>query len=153
MTYIAPICLVLFVIAFVALFSPRTPKIAKTLRQVPQELGPGETVESLTADLEVAMADAVEQLDACVDYITRENWVGLSETETKKRVRARRRYIAALEAWRKAQECLQFDGTNGNYDLKMIGSIPLVRRAGIVKANQAAQQARELQEYIRSPQE
>lgn len=115
-----------------------------------QEFAPGETLGTLTADLELAIDEAVRELDVCVEYITRKNWQGLSESEIKqKRVPARRRYIFALEAWRTAQECLQFDGTKGSANLRLLGSIPLVRRAGIQKAKESAQLARELQTLIR----
>jgi hypothetical protein len=96
------------------------------------------------------MATAVRELDICQPHIMRDNWPALSKPERDKRVIARRRYIIALEEWRKAEECLLYDGTNGNIDLRMIGSIPLVRRAGIHKARSSVKLARELQQDMRS---
>ncbi len=145
MAYALAITAVIIAVVLVALYSPRE----RRQRQVLQEFGPGETLASLTADLEVAMVEAVRELDICQPYIMRDNSVGLSGADLKKRVGARRKYIIALEAWRKAEECLDFNGTNGNIDLRMIGSIPLVRRAGINKAKESAALSRDLQAYIR----
>ncbi len=147
MTYFVPIAGVVCALIFIALYTPRERRSSARLAQ---ELAPGETYYSLTTDLEIALADAVRELDLCQPHIMRDNWASLPETEQRKRVGARRRYIAALEAWRKAQECLFYDGANGNIDLRLIGSIPLVRRAGIRKAKESEQKARELQEFMRS---
>lgn len=134
---------------FVALFSPRSGTSRsqeKRIARLNQEcLEPGETLESLSTELESVMADAVRELDIVQPYIARENWAGLDEAETVKRRQFRRRYICALEAWRKAEECLDFNGSNGNIDLRMIGSIPLVRKAGIMKARQSIAESREIQ--------
>ncbi len=113
-----------------------------------QESAPEESLEELTVELERVMAEAVRELDICNPYISRENWKGLAEDELLKRQRARRMYIYAYEAWRKAEECLDFEGYNGNIDLRMIGSIPLVRRAGIGKAHQSIEQSREVQNFL-----
>ncbi len=113
-----------------------------------QQSAPEGNLEELTAELERVMAEAVRELDICNPYISRENWKGLAEDELLKRQRARRMYIYAYEAWRKAEECLDFDGSNGNIDLRMIGSIPLVRRAGIAKAHQSIEQSKEVQNFL-----
>ena len=113
-----------------------------------QALVPEENLEALTAELETVMAEAVRELDICNPYISRENWKDLAEDELLKRQRARRMYIYAYEAWRKAEECLDFDGSNGSIDLRMIGSIPLVRRAGIAKAHQSVEQSKEVQNFL-----
>lgn len=56
--------------------------------------------------------------------------------------------VQEYKAWRKVKECLDFDGSNGNIDLRMIGSIPLVRRAGIAKAHQSIEQSKEVQNFL-----
>jgi len=114
----------------------------------PVQGAPKENLEALTAELETVMAEAVRELDICNPYISRENWKDLAEDELLKRQRARRMYIYAYEAWRKAEECLDFDGSNGSIDLRMIGSIPLVRRAGIAKAHQSIEQSKEVQTFL-----
>lgn len=114
----------------------------------PVQGAPEENLEALTAELETVMAEAVRELDICTPYVSRENWKGLAEDELLKRQRARRMYIYAYEAWRKAEECLDFDGSNGSIDLRMIGSIPLVRRAGIAKAHQSVEQSKEVQNFL-----
>jgi len=113
-----------------------------------QENVPEENLEALTAELETVMAEAVRELDICNPYISRENWKELGEEELLKRQRARRMYIYAYEAWRKAEECADFNGSNGNIDLRMIGSIPLVRKAGIMKARQSIEQSKEVQNFL-----
>ncbi len=128
MTYIIAIGAIVCTAIFIALYTPRQPKAVTPQLQ---ELEPGGTLDSLTADLESVMADAVRELDICQPYITREGWKTLDQVELRKRQQARRMYIHTLEAWRKAEECVQYDGSPGNFDLRMIGSIPLARKAGI----------------------
>ena len=145
MTYALAITAVLLAVVFVALYTPRD---KRPRRQEIREFEPGETLESLTADLETVMAEAVRELDICQPYIMPDSWKDLEVSQQRERRQARRRYILALEAWRKAEECLNFDGKNGNIDLRMIGSIPLVRKAGIYKARQSIQESRDLQNSL-----
>lgn len=118
------------------------------VRENVNENVPEESLETLTAQLENVMAEAVRELDIVNPYITRANWKGLDQAEQAKRLRARRLYIHAYEAWRKAEECLEFDGSKGGADLRMIGSIPLVRRAGIAKAYQSIERSKEVQNFL-----
>lgn len=148
-TYLLPIAGVICAVLFIALCTPRSgtsrTQEKRAARQTKDGLAPGETLESLTAELENAVAQAVRELDIVQPYIMREGWAGLDPEERNQRQVFRRRYISALEAWRKAEECADFDGSNGNIDLRMIGSIPLVRKAGIMKAQQSIQKSREIQ--------